>query len=90
MSTTVFTDFLNSVSTAVNSFLISGYDSVRGAVQTPLRLCLSIFVAVYGVLMLTGHAELTFRQAMGRLAVTIAAIAYLRSSMPSPVTAEIL
>jgi type IV secretion system protein VirB6 len=71
MSTTVFTDFLNSVSTAVNSFLISGYDSLRSAVQTPLRLCLSIFVAVYGVLLLTGHAELTFRQAMGRLAVML-------------------
>ena len=71
MSTTVFTDFLNSVDGAVNAFLISGYDSLRSAFQTPLRLCLSIFVAVYGVLMLTGHAQLTFREAMGRLAVML-------------------
>jgi type IV secretion system protein VirB6 len=68
---TVFTDFLNNVDTAVNAFLLSGYDRVRDAVVTPLRLCLSIFIAVYGILMLTGHATLSVRGAFGRLGVML-------------------
>jgi type IV secretion system protein VirB6 len=68
---TVFTDFLNNVDTAVNAFLLSGYDRVRVAVVTPLRLCLSIFIAVYGILMLTGHATLSVRGAFGRLGVML-------------------
>ncbi len=68
---TVFTDFLNNVDLAVNVFLITGYDRVRDAVQTPLRLCLAIFVAVYGGLMLTGHATLSVRGAFGRLGVML-------------------
>lgn len=68
---TVFTDFLNNVDLAVNGFLVAGYDRLRDAVQTPLRLCLGIFVAVYGVLMLTGHATLSVRGAFGRLGVIL-------------------
>ena len=68
---TVFTDFLNNVDLAVNSFLIAGYDRVRDAVVTPLRLCLSIFVAAYGILMLTGHATLSVRGAFGRLGIIL-------------------
>jgi type IV secretion system protein VirB6 len=68
---TVFTDFLNNVDLAVNGFLIAGYDRVRDAVQTPLRLCLAISVAIYGLLMLTGHATLSVRGAFGRLALML-------------------
>jgi type IV secretion system protein VirB6 len=68
---TVFTDFLNNVDLAVNSFLIAGYDRVRDAVQTPLRLCLAITVSIYGLLMLTGHATLSVRGAFGRLGLML-------------------
>jgi type IV secretion system protein VirB6 len=68
---TVFTDFLNSVDLAVDGFLIAGYDRLRDAVQTPLRLCLAIFIAVYGLLMLSGHATLSVRGAFGRLGVAL-------------------
>jgi type IV secretion system protein VirB6 len=68
---TVFTDFLNNVDLAVNAFLISGYMRVRDAFDTPLRLALTIFVAIYGVLMLTGHATLSVRGAFGKLAVIL-------------------
>ncbi|MFI4983272.1 MAG: hypothetical protein ACHQIO_23205, partial [Nevskiales bacterium] len=68
---TVFTDFLNNVDLAVNNFLIAGYDRVRDAVVTPLRLCLSIFIAIYGILMLTGHATMSVRGAFGRLGILL-------------------
>ncbi len=71
MSTTVFTDFLNSVDLAVNGFIITGYDRLRDALVTPLRLCLSVFVIVYGVLLLTGRVELSVRDAFGRLGVML-------------------
>jgi type IV secretion system protein VirB6 len=58
---------LNSVDLVVNGFLIDGYSRLRDACITPLRLCLVIYVAVYGVLMLTGRAQLTYREAIGRL-----------------------
>ncbi|MDB5986955.1 MAG: hypothetical protein JWR16_2008 [Nevskia sp.] len=68
---TVFTDFLNNVDLAVNGFLVAGYGRMRDAIETPLRLCLSIFVAVYGILMLTGHTTLSVRGAFGRLGVML-------------------
>jgi len=68
---TVFTDFLNNVDTTVNGFLIAGYNRMVSACITPLRLCLSIVVAVYGLLMLTGHATLSVRGAFGRLGVML-------------------
>jgi type IV secretion system protein VirB6 len=68
---TVFTDFLNNVDLAVNAFLIDGYMRVRDAFETPLRLSLTIFVAVYGVLMLTGRSSLSFRDALGKLGVVL-------------------
>lgn len=68
---TVFTDFLNNVDLAVNGFLIAGYDRVRDAVQTPLRLCLILVIAVYGLLMLTGHATLSVRGTFGRLGIML-------------------
>ncbi|MDB5975035.1 MAG: hypothetical protein JWR07_1795 [Nevskia sp.] len=71
MADTVFTTFLNSVDQVVNSYLIDGYGRLRDACVTPLRLCLVIFIGVYGVLMLTGHAKLSFRDAMGRLGVVL-------------------
>ena len=68
---TVFTDFLNNVDLAVNAFLIGGYMRVRDAFETPLRLSLTIFVAIYGVLMLTGRSPLSFRDALGKLGVVL-------------------
>jgi type IV secretion system protein VirB6 len=68
---TVFTDFLNNVDVVVNAFLIGGYTRVRDAFETPLRLCLTLFVAVYGVLMLTGRSQLSFRDAFGKLGVAL-------------------
>ncbi|MDB5977347.1 MAG: hypothetical protein JWR07_4107 [Nevskia sp.] len=68
---TVFTDFLNNVDLAVNGVLITGYSNMRSAFQTPLRLCLSIFVAVYGVLMMTGRVQISFREAIGKLGVML-------------------
>ncbi|MDE0853913.1 MAG: type IV secretion system protein [Nevskia sp.] len=68
---TVFTDFLNNVDLAVNGFLIAGYDRVRDAVTTPLRLCLSVFIAVYGLLLLTGYATMSVRGAFGRLTILL-------------------
>ncbi|MDR3418841.1 MAG: type IV secretion system protein [Nevskia sp.] len=71
MGTTIFTDFLNSLDLAVNGFLIGGYDRLRDALLNPLRLSLAIFIMVYGVLMLTGRANLSFREAIGRLGVVL-------------------
>lgn len=68
---TVFTDFLNNVDLAVNGFLIAGYDRVRDAATTPLRLCLSIYIAIYGLLLLTGYATLSVRGAFGKLAILL-------------------
>lgn len=71
MGETVFTTFLNSVDQVVNTYLIDGYSRLRDACVTPLRLCLTLYVAIYGVLMLTGHAKLSYREAMGKLGVML-------------------
>lgn len=68
---TVFTDFLNSVDLAVGSFLIDGYVRMRDAFAPPLRIALSVSVAIYGVLMISGRVQLSFRDALGRLAVML-------------------
>lgn len=68
---TVFTGFLESVDLAVDGFIVDGYSRLRDAFETPLRLCLTIFVAIYGVLLLTGRVEMAFRDAIGKLAVML-------------------
>jgi type IV secretion system protein VirB6 len=68
---TVFTDFLNSVDLAVNGFLIDGYARMRDAFAAPLRIALTVSVAIYGVLMMSGRVQLSFRDAMGRLTVML-------------------
>ncbi|MBL6748933.1 MAG: type IV secretion system protein [Nevskia sp.] len=71
MGETVFTNFLNSVDLVVNGYLIDGYSRLRDAFVTPLRLSLAIYVAVYGVLMLAGRVQLSYREAIGRLGVML-------------------
>lgn len=71
MAETVFTNFLDSVDHVVNGFLIDGYSRLRDACLTPLRLCLTIYVAMYGVLMLTGRAQLSYREVMSKLGVML-------------------
>lgn len=71
MSDTIFTTFLGNVDTVVGSYLIDGYGRVRDACLTPLRLCLAIYVSVYGVLMLTGRAQLSYRDLIGRVGVML-------------------
>ena len=71
MTETVFTAFLNQVDLVVNSFLIDGYSRVRDACVTPLRLSLAIFVAIYGLMMLTGRVQTPYREALGKLAVML-------------------
>jgi len=68
---TVFTGFLDSVDLAVNGFIIDGYMRMRDAFDTPLRLGLTLFVAIYGLLLLTGRLEMSFRDAIGKLAVML-------------------
>ena len=71
MGETVFTNFLNGVDLVVNSFLIEGYSRLRDACVNPLRLCLTIYVAIYGVLMLNGRVSLSYRDAIGKLGIML-------------------
>jgi type IV secretion system protein VirB6 len=55
----------------VNGFLIDGYSRLRDACLTPLRLSLTIFVAVYGVLLLNGRVQMSYREVIGKVGVML-------------------
>lgn len=68
---TVFTAFLSQVDLTVDSFIIDGYSRMRTAFETPLQIGLMIFVAISGLLLLTGRLQVSFRDALGKLAVML-------------------
>ena len=80
-------DFFDSIDQSVDSFILDGYTNVAQALETPLRLMLVLFVAVYGFGLLFGRLEMPLRNAIRHLLIAIFVVTFATSNYAAQASA---
>lgn len=67
----VFTRFLANIDAVVSSFIFDGYARMADAIAPALRIAIALFIMIYGVLLLVGKLEISFREIAAKLGVIL-------------------
>lgn len=73
-------DFFDQIDAAVDTFIVDGYGNLAAALDTPLRLMLILFIAVYGFGLLFGRFEMPLRSAIRQLLIATFVVSFATST----------